>query len=114
MKRTFLIFGCGYTCKFLAIKLIQAGWHVVGTIRSSNNSYQLNKLGIEPVYWDDEKKIKAILSDGCSIINSIPPNNKGDLVFNRYYDYLISQNNYATATGLSDMLDGAISHDQVS
>ena len=31
-----------------------------------------------------------------------------------YTDYLISQNNYATATGLSDMLDGLISHDQVS
>lgn len=31
-----------------------------------------------------------------------------------YTDYLISQNKYATATGLSDMLDGEISHHQVS
>ena len=31
-----------------------------------------------------------------------------------YTDYLISQNKYATATGLSDMVDGEISHDQVS
>lgn len=31
-----------------------------------------------------------------------------------YTDYLISQNKYATATGLSDIVDGAISHDQVS
>lgn len=31
-----------------------------------------------------------------------------------YTDYLISQNHYATATGLSDMLDGQISHDQVT
>lgn len=31
-----------------------------------------------------------------------------------YTDYLISQNKYATATGLSDLVDGAISHDQVS
>jgi DDE superfamily endonuclease len=31
-----------------------------------------------------------------------------------YTDYLISQTKYATATGLSDMVDGAISHDQVS
>lgn len=31
-----------------------------------------------------------------------------------YTDYLIIQNKYATATGLSDMVDGAISHDQVS
>ncbi len=31
-----------------------------------------------------------------------------------YSDYLISQNHHATATGLSAMLDGEISHDQVS
>ena len=31
-----------------------------------------------------------------------------------YTDYLISQNNYTTATGLSNMLGEAISHDQVS
>ena len=30
-----------------------------------------------------------------------------------YTDYLISQNQYATATGLSAMLDGQVSHDQV-
>jgi hypothetical protein len=31
-----------------------------------------------------------------------------------YSDYLISQNNYATATGLSDVLDGEISHDKIT
>ena len=31
-----------------------------------------------------------------------------------YTDYLISQNKYATATGLSDLVDGDISHDQIS
>ena len=31
-----------------------------------------------------------------------------------YSDYLISQGQYATATGLSAMLDGEVSHDQVS
>jgi hypothetical protein len=31
-----------------------------------------------------------------------------------YSDYLISQNHYATATGLAAMLDGEVSHDQVS
>ncbi len=31
-----------------------------------------------------------------------------------YSDYLISQNRYATATGLSDLLDGQISHDKVT
>jgi len=31
-----------------------------------------------------------------------------------YTDYLISQNKYATATGLSQLLDGEISHDKVT
>jgi hypothetical protein len=31
-----------------------------------------------------------------------------------YSDYLMSQNHYATATGLAAMFDGEISHDQVS
>lgn len=31
-----------------------------------------------------------------------------------YTDYLICQNHHATATGLSDMLDGDVSHDKVS
>ena len=31
-----------------------------------------------------------------------------------YTDYLISQNQYATATGLSQLLDGDLSHDQIT
>lgn len=31
-----------------------------------------------------------------------------------YTDYLISQNKYATATGLSELLCGELSHDQIT
>lgn len=31
-----------------------------------------------------------------------------------YSDYLIFQNKYATATGLSDLVDGAFTHDKVN
>lgn len=31
-----------------------------------------------------------------------------------YTDYLICQNKYATATGLSDMVDGEFTHDKVT
>ena len=31
-----------------------------------------------------------------------------------YTDYLICQNKHATATGLSDMVDGEFSHDKVT
>jgi hypothetical protein len=38
---------------------------------------------------------------------------KADLL-DIYSDYLISQNHYATATGLAALLEGEISHDQIS
>ena len=31
-----------------------------------------------------------------------------------YSDYLIAQNHHASATGLSDLLDGEISHDKIT
>ena len=34
-------------------------------------------------------------------------------ILDTYYDYLIVQNKYAISTGLSEMLNGAISHDKV-
>ncbi len=35
-------------------------------------------------------------------------------VLDLYSDYLISQNKLPTATGLSDLMDGQISHDKVT
>ena len=35
-------------------------------------------------------------------------------ILDLYSDYLIVQNKYATSTGLSEMLNGAISHDKVT
>ena len=37
-----------------------------------------------------------------------------DKLLDLYSDYLIAQNKYATAKGLSDLLDGQISHDKVT
>jgi len=39
--------------------------------------------------------------------------NKND-IFDLYTDYLITSFSATTATGLSSMLDGSVSHDQVS
>jgi len=38
----------------------------------------------------------------------------GTPILELYTDYLISQNQYATATGLSSLLDGEISHDKIT
>jgi hypothetical protein len=37
-----------------------------------------------------------------------------DKLLDIYSDYLIAQNHYATATGLSDLLEGRISHDRIT
>jgi len=37
-----------------------------------------------------------------------------DKILDLYSDYLIAQNQYATAVGLSDLLEGRISHDKIT
>ena len=39
--------------------------------------------------------------------------NKPD-IFDLYTDYLITSFSYTTATGLSNLVDGAVSHDQIT
>ena len=39
---------------------------------------------------------------------------KRENLIDLYTDFLIAQNHYATATGLSEMMDGEISHDQIT
>jgi hypothetical protein len=36
-----------------------------------------------------------------------------NMLLDIYSDYLIAQNQYATAVGLSDLLEGRISHDKL-
>jgi hypothetical protein len=40
--------------------------------------------------------------------------NKNKQIFERYIDYLMTSFSYTTATGLSALLDGDISHDQLT
>ena len=40
--------------------------------------------------------------------------NKNKQIFELYIDYLVTSFSYTTATGLSDLLDGDISHDQIT
>ena len=53
MSKTLLIFGCGYSARFVAQNLISKGWTVFGTTRSKENFNKLLKLKIKPVLWDD-------------------------------------------------------------
>jgi hypothetical protein len=40
--------------------------------------------------------------------------NKNKQIFELYIDYLVTSFSYTTATGLSNLLDGEISHDQIT
>ncbi|MCK5819471.1 MAG: hypothetical protein KAH18_09515 [Psychromonas sp.] len=40
--------------------------------------------------------------------------NKNKKIFELYIDYLVASLNYTTATRLSDLLEGEISHDQIT
>ena len=92
MVKTLLIFGCGYTCQFLAKSLIAEGWKVIGTTMSKENAEKLFKVGIQPVFWEDEEKIKETIFRGCSVLNSIAPSFTGDIVLAKYQKLLSNEN----------------------
>ena len=82
MNKKLLIFGCGYSARFVAQNLINKGWTVFGTTRSKENFFDLLKFKIQPVLWDDLSKINNILSEGCSLLTSIAPRLSRDVGLN--------------------------------
>ena len=106
MRKTLLIFGCGYSARFVAQKLIAQGWTVFGTTRSKENFSDLVKLNIRPILWSDLDKINNILIKGCSLLSSIAPNLSVDVGLNRLLDFLNSNKpkfdwlGYMSSTGV--------------
>ena len=90
MRKTLLIFGCGYSARSVAQKLVAQGWTVFGTTRSEDNFNDLLGFKIQPVLWDDVNKIKNILIRGCSLLTSIAPKLSRDEGLERLSDFLIS------------------------
>ena len=120
MYKTLLIFGCGYSARFVAQNLIKQGWTVFGTTRSKENFSDLLKFKILPVLWDDVDKINNILKEGCSLLTSIAPKLSGDdgleMVSNIFargklkIDWL----GYMSSTGVyGDRLGGWVDEDSV-
>ena len=56
------------------------------------------------------KKLVVQIKSFCSFFQE----KTMDKILDIYSDYLIAQNQYATATGLSDLLEGQISHDKIT
>ena len=90
MRKTLLIFSCGYSARSVAQNLVLKGWTVFGTTRSEDNFNDLLRFKIQPVLWDDVNKIKNILIRGCSLLTSIAPKSSRDEGLERLSEFLTS------------------------
>ncbi len=86
-----LIFGFGYTAKFICKKLLKKNWQVYCTTRSSEKIKEITDLKAIPVFFNDEEKIKNILSDDAYILITAPPENSKDPVVENY-GHLLKKN----------------------
>ena len=90
-KNTLLIFGFGYTAKFICKKLLKKNWQVYCTTRSSEKIKEIKDLKAIPVFFNDEEKIKNILGEDNYILTTAPPENSKDPVVENY-GHLLKKN----------------------
>ena len=90
-KKTLLIFGFGYTAKFICKKFLRKNWKVYCTTRSSEKFKEIKDLKATPIFFNDEEKIKNILSDDAYILTTAPPQNSKDPVVENY-GHLLKKN----------------------
>ena len=84
MKNRLLIFGFGYTAKFICKNFLRKNWQVYCTTRSSEKTKEIKDLKATPIFFNDEEKIKNILSDDAYILITAPPENSKDPVVENY------------------------------
>ena len=83
-KKRLLIFGFGYTSKFMCHKLAKKNWEVFCTTRFSKKSKEIESLNATPVIFDDEEKVNSILGEDLHVLNTAPPENGKDPVIENY------------------------------
>lgn len=89
MKKHLFVFGMGYSAQALARTLLQEGWTVSGTVRSDEKGMALHRAGIHPWRFNDDTTLPAAALDGVThVIDSVPPEQGGDPVFDRHRERL--------------------------
>jgi nucleoside-diphosphate-sugar epimerase len=78
MKNHLLIFGYGYTARTIARILNKGEWDISATSRSKTSDKYCTILRY------NELEIKEVLKNATHILISIPPNDKGDVVFQKF------------------------------
>ena len=90
-KKRLLIFGFGYTSKFMCKKLAKKNWQVFCTTRSSEKFGEIQSINATPIGFNDEEKIKQLLEEDLYILSTAPPENGTDPVIDNY-SYLFKNN----------------------
>ena len=83
-KKRLLIFGFGYTSKFMCLKLAKKNWQVFCTTRFSEKFEEIRSINATPIGFDDEEKIKLLLEEDLYILSTAPPKNGTDPVIDNY------------------------------
>ena len=86
-----LIFGFGYTAKFMCHKFSKKNWQVFCTTRLPEKFKEITSLNATPIFFDDVEKITSILKENPYILSTAPPENGKDPVIENY-GYLIKKN----------------------
>ena len=71
-----LCFGCGYTARALAARLLTENWRISGTTRSKEKADALARGSIEPMIWSNGFD-SAALDDATALLVSTPPTEHG-------------------------------------
>ena len=107
-----VLFGAGYCSKFI-LPLIPISWKIIGTHKKKpNNENKAEKYNIERYSFSDFIKNKKSLLNGVThILNSIPPNETGDIVLKEICEILKDSNKikwigYFSTTGVYGDHDG--------
>ena len=90
-KNILLIFGFGYTAKFMCQKFSKKNWEVFCTTRFKEKAKEIKSLNATPIFFDDEEKIESVLSKNSYILSTAPPENSKDPVVENY-GHLLKEN----------------------
>jgi nucleoside-diphosphate-sugar epimerase len=85
--KTLFCFGLGFTGKTLGVLLRDKGWRVIGTARNQEGCEALVSEGFEAHLFTGNKPgetIDSVLATVSHVLNSIPPNEQGDIVLRHH------------------------------
>lgn len=82
-----LCFGLGYSARFLALRLQQNGWEVLGTTRSEKSAEQLKADGFNVRLYSGEQRVDELAAElgrASHVLHSIAPGEDSDPVLKHF------------------------------